>query len=265
MHPSDHNLHGDYHINLGTVAQDEDLHKHGIVVNRYHSAHPGFYNVNIHTFSFPSYDDLLGGVETWVEGKIEAKMEQLQDMDTLVDELGDKLLEYSEPPPIAVGDRVLVTYNGYSENKKYDGKYGTVADDTSIIAESSIIIVDFENAGRFQKSKGIYCHKDEVSLPRAQSAKRQAVADMFYGKMMAAGVHDHVEALQEQALNEHLQGEVGKTYTVVYKATVRNGADMQSTEVGKLQVGETVVAMREVYVDGHLRIQISEDRWSSIV
>merc|ERR1712086_477286 len=110
--------------------------------------------------------------EAWAERKIEIQMEQLPDVDTLVDELGDKLLEYGDSEnkkPIAVGDRVLVTYNGYSENKKYDGKYGTVADDTSIIADSSIIIVDFENAGRFQKSKSIYCHKDEVSLPRAQS------------------------------------------------------------------------------------------------
>ena len=261
---TDHNLHGDYHINLGTVAQDEDLHKHGIVVNQYHSAHPGFYNVNIHTFSFPSYDDLLGGVETWVEGKIEAKMEQLQDMDTLVDELGDKLLEYGEPAPITVGDRILYTSsNEYDDNHKYDGQYGTVAD-----TQRDYLIVDFEKTGRLKKSKkGIWCKRDDCTLIFAYSAseKRQAVADMFYGKMMAAGVHDHVEALQEKALNEHLQGEVGKTYTVVYKATVRNGADMQSTEVGKLKVGETVVAMREVYVDGHLRIQISEDRWSSIV
>ena len=67
------------------------------------------------------------------------------------------------------------------------------------------------------------------------------------------------------AFDTDLKQNEGKTYTVVYKATVRDGPDLQARQVGKLKVGDTVVAIHEMDIDGHLRIQIGQDRWASVV
>ena len=54
-------------ITLQTVAKDKELQKLGIAPSVWISGHPGFFDIEVHTYSLPDYEDLLAGPEAFVQ------------------------------------------------------------------------------------------------------------------------------------------------------------------------------------------------------